>query len=254
MQVTPTGRKLLIEREGRRNHAYPDPASPMALKARSRHWGFRPAADILKDFPPEVAKLSGAPWTCGIGITGVDIDADTHWDDRTVDRKFKEHLFDFSADVASLLETDTAPHEFDALVSLAFNIGTPRFRTSTVLRCHNAGDRAGAARAFHLWNKAKGSVNQGLVNRRAKEATQYLNGYSTANSDLPPTPDTERPMVQSEINLASGAAAVTAGATAVSSVFDAISGKEVAILLCVVVALAAYIIYQRCQQRKGGWA
>jgi hypothetical protein len=61
-------------------------------------------------------------------------------------------------------------------------------------------------------------------------------------------------MVQSEINIASGAAAVTAGATAVSSVFDAISGKEVAILLCVVVALAAYIIYQRCQQRKGGWA
>ena len=254
MQVTPTGRKLLIEREGRRNYAYPDPASPMTLKARSRHWGFRPAADILKDFPPEVAKLSGAPWTCGIGITGVDIDADTHWDDRTVDRKFKEHLFDFSADVASLLETDTAPHEFDALVSLAFNIGTPRFRTSTVLRCHNAGDRAGAARAFHLWNKAQGSVNQGLVNRRAKEAAQYLNGYSTASADLPPTPDTERSMVKSEINIASGAAAATAGATAVSSVLDAVSGKEVAVLLLIVMALLGYIIYQRWQQRKGGWA
>jgi lysozyme len=46
-------------------------------------------------------------------------------------------------------------HEFDALVSLVFNIGVSAFRTSTLLRHLNAGDRAAAGAEFDRWNKGR---------------------------------------------------------------------------------------------------
>lgn len=65
------------------------------------------------------------------------------------------------------------PHEFDAMVSLAFNIGLGGFKRSTVLRRYLRGDKAGAAAAFGAWNKADGQVNAGLVKRRAAEAAMF---------------------------------------------------------------------------------
>ena len=45
------------------------------------------------------------------------------------------------------------PHQFDALLSMAFNIGTGGFRRSTVVKRLNAGDFRGAADAMLMWNK-----------------------------------------------------------------------------------------------------
>ncbi len=99
-------------------------------------------------------------------------------------------------------------HELDAMTSLAFNIGKQGFATSSVLRRHKAGDRAGAARAFGLWNKA--TVNgelielPGLTRRRAAEAVCYL------------TPDvqTAEPMPQAVAAPASPGASKTVLVTA----------------------------------------
>lgn len=65
-------------------------------------------------------------------------------------------------------------NQFDALVSLVFNIGEVGFSNSTVLRRTNLGDFAAAAKAFALWNKAKGLVLKGLVRRRKAEAELFL--------------------------------------------------------------------------------
>jgi lysozyme len=59
--------------------------------------------------------------------------------------------------------------QFDALVSLAYNIGSGAFRASTLLRLLNAGDYAGAAKQFDRWNKAGKKVLAGLTRRRAAE-------------------------------------------------------------------------------------
>ena len=71
-------------------------------------------------------------------------------------------------------------NQFDALVSLAFNIGAGAFRSSTVLRKLNAGDVAGSAAAFALWNKVSQGgqlvVSAGLMNRRTDEANLFLDG------------------------------------------------------------------------------
>lgn len=69
----------------------------------------------------------------------------------------------------------TAPltqSQFDALVSLAFNIGGPAFKRSTLVKRINAGD-PGAASEFARWNIASGKVNPALVARRAAEAEQF---------------------------------------------------------------------------------
>jgi GH24 family phage-related lysozyme (muramidase) len=63
------------------------------------------------------------------------------------------------------------PHQFDALLSLCFNIGTGGFKGSTVVKRLNAGDFAGAADAILLWNKP--SI---LIPRRRRERELFLNG------------------------------------------------------------------------------
>lgn len=78
-------------------------------------------------------------------------------------------------------EKTLAPHEFDALVSLAMNIGPSAFARSTVARLLANGDREGAADAFLLWNKAGNRIITGLVRRRAAERRLFLTGrYETS--------------------------------------------------------------------------
>ena len=70
----------------------------------------------------------------------------------------------------------TAPltqNQFDALVSLVFNIGAGAFRDSTLLRKLNQRDYNGARAEFARWNRAGGRVVQGLVNRRAAEEALF---------------------------------------------------------------------------------
>lgn len=64
--------------------------------------------------------------------------------------------------------------QFDALVSLVFNIGGSNFAASTLLRKLNAGDYAGAADQFPRWNKQKGKVLNGLTERRGRERALFL--------------------------------------------------------------------------------
>ena len=60
-------------------------------------------------------------------------------------------------------------HEFDAYVSLAYNIGTGAFCRSTLVKKLNAKDYAGACEEIRRWNKAGGKVLPGLVKRREAE-------------------------------------------------------------------------------------
>nr|WP_070958768.1 glycoside hydrolase family protein [Hyphomonas sp. Mor2] len=70
-------------------------------------------------------------------------------------------------------------NEFDALVSLAFNIGPKAFASSDVVAGINGGNRLEAAEAFDLWRQAKigGRVQivDALVRRRAAEKALFLN-------------------------------------------------------------------------------
>lgn len=83
-----------------------------------------------------------------------------------------------SKTIAPLLQRAASLHQAAAMLSLTYNIGSGAFSTSTVLRKFNAGDIAGAADAFLMWDKAtvdgKLVVVQGLLNRREAERTIFL--------------------------------------------------------------------------------
>lgn len=60
-------------------------------------------------------------------------------------------------------------HEYDAFVSLTYNIGEGAFCKSTLARKLNAGDYAGACREILKWDKFQGKPLRGLTLRRQKE-------------------------------------------------------------------------------------
>lgn len=86
----------------------------------------------------------------------------------------KQDLDVFEQGVASALTIITNEDQFSAMVSFAFNVGLGAFRTSTLLRKHNAGDVAGAADEFPRWIYAGGQILPGLERRRKAERALYL--------------------------------------------------------------------------------
>ncbi len=115
--------------------------------------------------------------TIGFGSTGPDIHLGMTWTQAQADARFAADLGRFADSVAGLIgDAPTTPCQFGAMCSLAYNIGAHAFSGSTVLRKHKAGDHAGAAVGFGLWNKQAGTVLRGLTIRRAREASLYLTG------------------------------------------------------------------------------
>lgn len=86
------------------------------------------------------------------------------------------------AGVIKSLRKNVTQNQFDALVSLAFNIGVGNLQKSTLLRRVNQGDIPGAAQQFLVWNRAGKKVLPGLTRRREAERTLFLS--AKVNSGL----------------------------------------------------------------------
>jgi GH24 family phage-related lysozyme (muramidase) len=135
----------------------------------------RKRPDGSYDAYPDPA-TGGDPWTIGWGSTGPDIKRGVVWTQQQCDDRFATHVAEFAKKVdAAIGGAATTQHQFDAMVSLAYNIGMGNFSASTLLRKHKAGDPAGAGAQFAVWNKANKKVMAGLTRRRAAEAALYAN-------------------------------------------------------------------------------
>lgn len=75
--------------------------------------------------------------------------------------------------VDRMVTVELTANQFDALVSLCFNIGENAFKKSTLLKKLNAGNYKGAAEAFMSWIFAGGKKVKGLEKRRAKEKALF---------------------------------------------------------------------------------
>lgn len=69
-----------------------------------------------------------------------------------------------------------AQNQFDALVSLIFNIGVGAFANSTLLRLLNAQNMTAASQQFTRWDRVAGQVSEGLVTRRQAEHLMFTDG------------------------------------------------------------------------------
>lgn len=65
-------------------------------------------------------------------------------------------------------------YEFQAYVSLTYNIGAGAFCRSTLVRKLNAGDYEGACREILKWDKQAGKTLPGLTKRRQAEYRQCI--------------------------------------------------------------------------------
>lgn len=295
--INSAGVALIREFEQRRLFAYPDPGSPLARATQRTHrrrWGFESARTILPELPPEVANLSGAPWTVGWGNTH-GVGPFTENTPEQAEADFQRHLRDFTEEVLDALTRPANENQLSGMVSLAFNIGLgwegevrppgakPGFRQSTVLRAHNRGDFAAAARAFHLWNKSRGKEEAGLVRRRAAESALYLRpvrvivplqklqrdemdvsrpevDIDVDPPELLPPVDPESSLTQSPI-MRAGAAGGVAGlgvaaesARAVADIRYSLGDWLPWALVIIVLVAVGVVVYQRIKQRRGGWA
>lgn len=151
MRVSPAGLDLIKRWEGRRLKAYRD--------------------------------IAGI-WTIGCGHTAAAGDpvprsGMTITDDEAEDI-LRSDLRQYEDAVSRAIKLPVHQHQFDAMVSLCFNIGPAAFRKSTMVRRLNAGDIDGAAEALTWFNKAGGQRVQGLANRREAERALFLSHDSDA--------------------------------------------------------------------------
>ena len=72
-------------------------------------------------------------------------------------------------EVNSCADVPVTQAQFDALVSLAFNLGPSGFNGSTLLTLLNRGDYLGAAKHFEDFHYAHHKAVSGLADRRRRE-------------------------------------------------------------------------------------
>lgn len=79
---------------------------------------------------------------------------------------------------ACIGDVPLAQHEFDAFVSLAYNIGPGAFCRSTIVKRlkQSPPDYAGACAAIRMWTRAGGRELPGLVKRREEEYRRCMGG------------------------------------------------------------------------------
>ena len=130
----------------------------------------------------EGEKLTAYPdivgiWTIGVGHTGF-VDGKPVARGMAITKEKSKELLTadlkrFESAVNDAVKVTLTQNQFDALVSLAFNIGEGALARSTLVNKLNAGDKKGAAEQFLVWKNAGGRVSQGLLNRRQKEKAMF---------------------------------------------------------------------------------
>jgi len=142
-------------------------------------------ANLVKAFE-SCLKREGAkyrPYYCPAGVLTIGWGHTNHhgrsfttadrWTREECDAAFEDDMRDFEQHVRRLVKVDINQHQFDALVSFAYNCGAGALERSGLLAKVNRGDFDGAAREFAKWNKGGGRVLSGLVRRRASEALLF---------------------------------------------------------------------------------
>lgn len=165
MKTSDEGLALIKASEGLRLKSYPDPAT------------------------------GGEPFTVGYGTTssaGVGkISKGMVITKVQAESMLVRSLDAYERGVMKVLAKVPTQHQFDAMVSLAYNIGIARFASSSVVKAFNAGDHARAGQAFLMWNKAAGRVMPGLTRRRQAERDLFLKPDAAASA--PPAGNPKAP-------------------------------------------------------------
>lgn len=226
------------------------------------------ALDLIKEFEGFRAKAYKCPagkWTVGYGHTGDVKEGDLITEDRA-SKILAKDVGDAEKAINTYVTVTLSQNEFDALISLVFNIGIGAFIKSTLLKKLNKSDFDGAAREFLRWDKVNKKPNRGLARRRAAEMQLFTSG---AKDEMPQAVDSpDKPIIQTRTvkssTVAGGVGVTTLAVSAIESVAPAVPvvsevaevaqnnamGLVIALSL-ILIAFAAYmVILKRDDHRK----
>jgi lysozyme len=114
-------------------------------------------------------------WTIGYGHTS-GVRAGMEITQAKASQLFAKDLERFEDAVTKYVRVPLTQGQYDALVSLCYNIGTEAFRKSTLLKSLNEGKYKTAALQFHRWVNGNGKKLPGLVRRRNEEYDMFVGG------------------------------------------------------------------------------
>lgn len=138
-------------------------------------------------------------WTIGYGLTSaaniVSVIKGMTITQQQADDFLVEALVKYEAAVQKAITRAPTQSQFDAMVSLCYNIGPGAFAGSTLVSRFNRGNVTGAADAFLMWNKAGGKVLPGLEARRADERKLFLTPAAAPAQPVEPIPPPSAPTV-----------------------------------------------------------
>ena len=106
--------------------------------------------------------------TIGVGHTGPEVQMGLVWNDEQIRDALAQDLAWAEGAVNSQVRVPLEQHQFDALVSFIFNIGSGAWASSTMLRKLNEGDYEQAAAQFDRWH-----VPPEITSRRNGEREQF---------------------------------------------------------------------------------
>lgn len=139
-------------------------ASAVLLVSLAVHEGYRQQAYI---------PVEGDVPTIGFGTTG-GVEAGDTTDPVTALQRMLVDVERFEGAMKRCVSVPLHQHEYDAFLSLSYNIGASAFCSSTLVRKLNAGDHTGACDEILRWDKFRGQPLRGLTLRRQKEHRQCL--------------------------------------------------------------------------------
>jgi lysozyme len=115
-------------------------------------------------------------WTIGVGHTAAAGEpipcAGMTITQEEADALFDQDLDGYEDAVNAVIGEPMEQYEYDAFVSICFNIGQSGFAGATFVDRFNAGNREGCAEAILWWNEPPE-----IIPRRQGEYVQFLGGY-----------------------------------------------------------------------------
>ncbi len=168
-------------------------------------------------------------------------DAATVWSQEQCDAALAGDMKTFEDHVNRLAKVKLEQHEFDALVSWAFNTGGPA--SASLWRLLNAGNKSAIPGNLAAWNRGGGRVLAGLTRRRKAEGLLFQGKIAEAYriAQIKPPAGVAKPPVSVPKKTAGAVVAGGAAATAAHQ-----SGLSIGwiIGIAAAVAVAAFIIWK----------
>jgi lysozyme len=118
---------------------------------------------------------TGGVLTIGFGHTGPEVKPGMVWTREHCVQQLRSDLGSRETILSHFLDgIETTQHQFDALISLGYNIGMGALHSSDAFKYHCRGQHTRAADAFLNWSHVNGRVVDGLVRRRKAERELYV--------------------------------------------------------------------------------